>query len=636
MLLPILCRAAPPDRGALLLWDFDQGVANAWGGTYNFFARDPSWTRVYLDSRVRRSARGYSLRVTAHRESQGFCGVWLEFFPDYAAPRNLLDATPFRYLSLWIKGQKGGEKFDLKLVDDADEAKAELIPTRPVQAYLAAGVTPRWQEVRIPLQDFRQINLGRLRHLVLDFKTPGDYRVYLDDLSLKSEPGAGLVKTAADPAKTLPDAWGKTPRALWVWETKSLFHQPAEADRFFRFCSGTKIDELYLAVELSQTRTDRGPEFQLQDADRYGEFLARAHRHGLRVEGLIGTPEWAARENHAHALAAAEAVLAFNSIVPPESKFDGVHYDVEPYLLLGYSDPSYRPQIQREFLEMVSRCAEKVRAQPGIGLSCDVPAWFYPAHPFNREELLVQFNGEVKTVGEHLTDLLDTVTLMDYRNQAAGSRGIIALGLPALAYAATKGRKIVVGVETFFEPDAPAWFLCSLPSLEFYRKLATSGLRNQISFAGFRIATFFDRDRVYVGLNAPAEMKGETRAAFESALVRWSRSLAAPLDPGPNVLRQARDAISHDAEWKGFDAIELYDPENGEKLTGFRSIRRMPPQTTFHGLGREVFEEEARSVIEWLSPFASFKGLAIHFYDSYRKLLEGGLPQEVRRTKDEQ
>jgi hypothetical protein len=49
----------------------------------------------------------------------------------------------------------------------------------------------------------------------------------------------------------------------------------------------------------------------------------------------------------------------------------------------------------------------------------------------------------------------------------------------------------------------------------------------------------------------------------------------------------------------------------------------MPAGITFHDLSREILEEEMRSIDEWLSPFSSYDGLAIHHYQSYRELLEG-------------
>jgi hypothetical protein len=65
------------------------------------------------------------------------------------------------------------------------------------------------------------------------------------------------------------------------------------------------------------------------------------------------------------------------------------------------------------------------------------------------------------------------------------------------------------------------------------------------------------------------------------------------------------------------------DPETGRPIEGFRIAYRMISRTTFHGLGPDVFAEETRSLLEWLSPYPSFGGLAIHHYESYRELLEG-------------
>src|SRR5690242_11544854 len=73
--------ASPP---GVLVWHFDQGIANRWGGMYNAFALEPSGARTYLDSSMHRPGANHSLRVSAHREPEGFCGVWLEFYPSSA------------------------------------------------------------------------------------------------------------------------------------------------------------------------------------------------------------------------------------------------------------------------------------------------------------------------------------------------------------------------------------------------------------------------------------------------------------------------------------------------------------------------------------------------------------------------
>jgi hypothetical protein len=621
--------AAEPPPSSLLVWHFEQGIANGWGGQYNVYMREPSWARTYLDPTVTRVSSGHSLRVTAHREAEGFCGLWMDFYTAAEAPRQHLDASAYRYLTFWVKGQKGGEDFELELTDETSTGDDHLRPKQPLHTYLPQGVTTNWQEVVIPLADFRGLNPRRLVRMTLNFTSPGDYRFYLDDIAFRRL-RASVVRSAPRANSVAPiNPAGSAHRAMWVWNTKTLFDpgQPDEASRFLAFCSDNRIREIYLALEFNRETAEGTPQYEVRSPERYREFLARAHQAGLRVEGLAGTPEWAVRENHAHALAAVDAALAFNRAGPAAARLDGVHFDVEPYLLLGYSDPEYRTQILQEFLEMVSQCATRVRTEPDLTFSCDVPAWFYPGGGLERDRLTVTFKGKVQTVGEHLTDLLETVTIMDYTNQADGAGGIIARGLPALSYAAARGKKIIVGLETFSEGDSTVWFACRLPAEESGRRLATGDLRGRLFFEDFRLSAFSDDVNIHIGLSAPREMTAERRAAFEGALLRLARQMGTASDseryPVRDALDTAQAALSQNADWRGFETFEITDPETRRPVAGFRAIHRMSPRITFHGLGREVFEEESRSAIEWLSAQPSFAGLAIHFYDSFRELLEG-------------
>jgi hypothetical protein len=619
--------AAEPASSSLLVWHFEQGIVNAWGGYYSVYMREPSWARTYLDPTVTRVSSGHSLRVTAHREAEGFCGLWMDFYPAAEVPRQYLDASPYRYLSFWIKGQKGGEDFELELTDESKTEDDAVRPKRPLRLFLPKGVTTEWQEVVIPLADFRGLNPRRLVRLTLNFTSPGDQRFYLDDIAFKRL-RASVVHTAPKAKSPGPANAAAARRAIWVWNTKTLFDpgQPDEASRFFTFCSDHRIREIYLALEFNRGTVEGTPQYELRSPERYREFLTRARQAGLRVEGLAGTPEWAVRENHADALAAVDATLGFNRASPAAARFDGIHFDVEPYVLLGYSDPEYRTQILAEFLEMVSQCATRVRIEPNMRFSCDVPAWFYPGGGLERERLMAMFNGEEKTVGEHLTDLLETVTIMDYTNQADGAGGIIARGLPTLSYAAERGKKIVVGLETFSEGDSTVWFVCGLPAEEFRGWLGTSGLRSRLFFEDFRMSAFSDDVNIHIGLSAPREMTAERRAAFEGALASLAQQMGAASDreryPVPAMLDAASAALSQDPDWKGFETFDITDPQTQLPIKGFRAIHRMSPRITFHGLGREVFEEESRSAVEWLSTQPSFAGLAIHFYDSFRELME--------------
>jgi hypothetical protein len=626
---PVCALSAQPSSSGLLVWNFEQGIVNDWGGQYNVYMREPSWARTYLDPAVTRLSSGHSLRVTAHREAEGFCGLWMDFYPGSEAPRQYLDASPYRYLSFWIKGQKGGEDFELELTDESKTEDDAVRPKRPLRLFLPKGVTTEWQEVVIPLADFRGLDPRRLARLTLNFTSPGDQRFYLDDIAFKRL-RASVVRAVPKADSPRPaNAAASAHRAMWVWNTEKLMdaERQDEANRFFAFCSENRIREIYLALEFNRGMAEGTPQYELRSPERYREFLTRAHQAGLRVEGLAGTPEWAVRENHADALAAVDATLGFNRASPAAARFDGVHFDVEPYLLLGYSDPEYRTQIFAEFLEMVSQCATRVRTGPNMRFSCDVPAWFYPGGGLEREHLMVRFNGDEKTVGEHLTDLLESVTIMDYTNQADGAGGIIARGLPALSYAAARGKKIVVGLETFSEGEGTTWLVCGLPAEEFRQRLGASGLRNRLFFEDFRMSAFSDDVNIHIGLSAPREMTAERHAAFEAALVRLAQQMGAASDPErypvQPILDTAQAALSQNPDWRAFETFDITDPQTQLPIKGLRAIHRMSPRITFHGLGREVFEEESRSAVEWLSTQPSFAGLAIHFYDSFRSLMEG-------------
>jgi len=629
LLLPACVVAAEAPSGSLVLWDFDHGISNSWGGRYNVYMREPSWARTYLDRDVTRGPSGHSLRVTAHREAAGFCGLWLDFYPGSEVPARYLDASSYRYLSFWVKGDKGGEDFEIELTDLGNVDREDARPRRPLDAYLAGGMTTKWQEVAIPFADFPGLDRSRLMRMAFNLPKLGDSRFYLDDIALKRDAAATPPPVRVSPTPTAGDPAATVHRALWAWSTKPLFdaQHREEADRFFAFCARQRIAEVYLAAEFDSTTEAGVPRSNLRNADSYRQFLARAHREGLKVDALAGTPEWAVRENHPQALAAVDAILAFNRASPPEARFDGVHFDVEPYALPGYSDPAYQPQVLTQFLEMVARCSARTRAEGGLRFSCDVPAWFYPAGEPERAPMTVQFNGQEKTVGDHLLDLLENVTIMDYTNEADGAGGIIARGMPAITSAGARERRVVVGLETFLEPDSTVWFACGLPAEEFRRRLAALDIRNQLFFEGFRLSVLSDDVNMHIGLAAPREMTPEQRNALETALAHLAKQLGAAVDParyavGP-MLKTARAALARDPGWKGFEPFEITDPATHARVTGFRSVRSMSPRITFHGLGRQVFEEEFRSTVEWLGAQPGFGGMAIHFYDSYRELMEG-------------
>jgi len=60
----------------------------------------------------------------------------------------------------------------------------------------------------------------------------------------------------------------------------------------------------------------------------------------------------------------------------------------------------------------------------------------------------VHWGGQSKPASEHLQDIYDHVTLMDYRDHAEGPDSILSHAREELAYARRIGKTVQIGIET--------------------------------------------------------------------------------------------------------------------------------------------------------------------------------------------
>jgi hypothetical protein len=603
--------------GRRVIWNFNDSIANSLGGRYNSFSKEPSWARTYLDPYHYLPASGHSLRVTAHREWAGFCGVWLNFYP--AATHRHFDARPWPYLSFWIKGGRAGGDFSIKLVDAKGETDEDALATRPLRAYLPQGIKTEWQKVVIPLADFPEIDAGSLVRMVLIFSVPGDYRFYLDDISFESAPDNAAAVPTSRERKPATGSEKISYHSMWIWKTQTLLNSVEAEDRLFGFCARYGLKEIYLSVDFVDSSA--GIAGSIKDTPAYADFLSAAHLHGLRVEALSGNPSWAAGNRHRRALAAVRAVLSYNAAMTPDARFDAIHFDVEPYLLLGFSLPDYQKQILEQYLEMVAQCRDAAR-EGHLDFTCDIPWWFFPLTADTRQQFTVRFRGKDKTVGEHVTDLLSSITIMDYRNEADGAGGIIRFGIPALDYAARLHKQVRVGLETSAQEKTHVKFVLAIPEKEFMDRLRGSRLAQSSSFERFSVHALRANDLVFVGLGEHPGTHADK--SIDTALAHLRERFGANSPRRFSVqplLQAARAAVAADPGWDDFQTEEGEKPGSLGTTAVFIAVRRTPPITTFHGLGRAVFEQESRSAAEWLGNYQSFGGLAIHYYQSFEKMM---------------
>jgi len=263
-------------------------------------------------------------------------------------------------------------------------------------------------------------------------------------------------------------------RAMWVWRTKELFLDETKRGSFFDFCKRKKISEIFSQLQLSyKNENTENVVCDIEYKNEISRFIKEATSKGIKVHGLDGHPVFALRENHPKALSIIRAVIDFNKSSKPEERFYGMHFDNEPYLLPGFKTAE-RGKIMEEFLALNEKCARLIQAKgKNLVYGADITFWF------------------TESFGFKLIDICDNTAVMDYRNFAQGPDGIIAHGLDVLKYAAGKGKKIYIGVETGkIEPAKTTFAGMSEEQFEGVLKEAENKFLRYSSYKAFAIHSY--------------------------------------------------------------------------------------------------------------------------------------------------
>ncbi|HAF96812.1 MULTISPECIES: Ig-like domain-containing protein [Paenibacillus] len=276
-----------------------------------------------------------------------------------------------------------------------------------------------------------------------------DRATVMDSVYLESVPPETVTEHVYGPGQPLPDQ----DRAIWIWENASypLVLNPNARYSLAAMAKDTAtfdqrpIKTLYLAVGQFQGA------MMLEDyRNEVQRFITWAHEEGFDVQALIagGTkpPYFGAYSRyHAQAVKEFEQVLNYNLASEASARFDGINLDTEPYILPDFK--TAKPSVQIQYLDMLKLLMSRKDAS-GLSLSVGaaIPRWYDSSADASN----ITWNGETKWLSEHIQDTADYISIMNYRDQAEGSAGIIAHAVNELAYASKIGKpkSVVIGVET--------------------------------------------------------------------------------------------------------------------------------------------------------------------------------------------
>jgi hypothetical protein len=554
------------------------GNRNRLGGYFNAFQSSPSRSDVTLAA----SPDGRrSLKLSLRREAEGFCGMWVHLFDFSRRPdrREYLDASPFGVLSFWVRGEAGGEELLLKIADVEWELKEDALAIGRLGDFVPAGrIETEWQRAVIPLLRLPPpLVRSALASIVFEGAVEGGATVYIRQVALSITPDD--LPALGGPDST-PYTSDDAPKATWVWNTTPLLADRAARTSLAEFLEAQGFDRVFLQLPGLPGETGHlGGDTWEREAFR--DLLRGLRDAGLEVYALDGFRSYALAKHHPAVLSIVDRVVRHNKNAPPDARFDGLHHNIEPYLLAGFHG-SRRDQILLDYLELVAEAARRLR-EAGLTYGLDIPFWYDAPDEESYEPVQVAYEGVRKPASEHLIDLVDEVTVMDYRTTAYGADGTIRHARDELEYAASVGKKLWIGLETGPLPDEDLLYLRGTPE------------RGPPADPGEYIVAEVIGDSTRMTLERVPEPDSAARVA------------------GPDTGRGA--------------------PADGR--IWWKVVRRVPvpaDKLTFARLGLEALQRIMDETGFEFGDSPAFGGFAIHYDESLRRLLECRTPAKCREV----
>lgn len=260
------------------------------------------------------------------------------------------------------------------------------------------------------------------------------------------------VATVKTTAAAAPDS-----RALWVWDTST---PAATVD----LAVSTGIDQLFVAVPPNVTTSSQLPNLRT--------LSERARAAGIRVDALGGDPGWVDNPSW--------VVTYWLKPAKATGLFTGIHVDVEPYTTPAWT--TSQATVVAKYLTLL----DSLRANAGsAAIEADIPFWFngIPAKTSA---------GAASSLDREIMRRTAGVTVMAYRNTAAGPDGTLAIAAPALTAGAALGKPVRIGQETTYLGDTAVdtkqtFFGWTRTAMEGQLTQVTAGATSQSSFAGLAI-----------------------------------------------------------------------------------------------------------------------------------------------------
>ncbi|MFD1861490.1 amidase [Planococcus chinensis] len=208
-------------------------------------------------------------------------------------------------------------------------------------------------------------------------------------------------------------------RATWLWNPWLFVNDEAGT---LAFLESKGLNKVYVQIDGDIPKA------------AYGSFIEKAKARGIDIYALDGAPSWVAPKGYINQDRFLSWVADYQAQAAENTRFAGVHLDVEPYLYSGWN--TNQAATVKSFQALLKR-AHTSTAKIGLPLEADMPFWF--------DEIPYKNTYGTGLLAEWVIANTAGVGIMAYRDSAPM---IIDIVKNEMAMAQRLGKSIIVGVET--------------------------------------------------------------------------------------------------------------------------------------------------------------------------------------------
>ena len=221
------------------------------------------------------------------------------------------------------------------------------------------------------------------------------------------------------------------PRATWIWRAEEWLERP---DDLLDELAEMKVGVTYISIPI-----ERSPH-RVSNPELLGAFLTAAAKRGIEIWAVEGDPHAVIPSGRTEFVHRAEALSAFNASQESQSRLAGIQYDIEPYLLPGFSLNT--EAWLKAYVGTVAAIGEKLSEGSKLPMEIAVPFWWAD----------LEIDGQ--PLLDALAPIVDSLNVMDYRTDP---RLIQQFAEPFLAWAEKGHGQVRIALEAGPIADETRW-----------------------------------------------------------------------------------------------------------------------------------------------------------------------------------